>query len=267
MNLTLLRKYLKKSRFILLASAVFLAGFQYMFVALSPSIGEEFTVYLDALPSAIRALLGGQLTQMLALDGFLAIGYSHPLVLITLSAFAIALAVRALAGEIERRTIRLLLARPIPRYKMLTSSAAAVIAGLIVLMIAMWVGTALGTVTVNTETTPDLSGFALVAINGFFLFLAIGGYAFLFSAVSVRVGQAIPLAAGLTVFLFLLNFLAQLWKPAQFLKNISIFHYYQPQEILNRGGLAIVDLGVLLGVAVVTFALAWFAFQRRDISV
>ena len=102
--------------------------------------------------------------------------------------------------------------------------------------------------------------------NALALGLAIGGYTTLVSSVSSDGGQTTGQAAGITVGMFFIDYLAILWAPASFLGPLSIFHYYSPADIPDVDGTPWLDLGVLFGVAVITYAAAFILFQRRDIS-
>jgi ABC-type transport system involved in multi-copper enzyme maturation permease subunit len=66
---------------------------------------------------------------------------------------------------------------------------------------------------------------------------------------------------------YILNFIIPILDPSiSWLRNFSLFYYYQPQEIINNASLNGTAIAVYAGVAVVAFIAAILVFQRRDIS-
>lgn len=270
MNARIFWKALQGRTVSLAVLAVFLLGFEWMFVAIWPSMGGQAGIgsLLEAMSSQMKAFLKtqGSGVSLLALDGFLAMGYYHPLAIVVPAAFAIASGASAVAGEIERRTILLLLARPIPRYHIIIGKAAVTALGLAVLMAAGVAGTAIGLWTIDVGEKPDLVRYLWVGVNGFALYLAVASYSYLLSALLDDSGRTVSLATAITVVFFLFDFIADLWDVVQWLAPFSIFDYYNPAGIVGAGGLAWGDMGVLLGVSVICFVASLVIFQRRDIA-
>ncbi|MBI4282823.1 MAG: ABC transporter permease subunit [Chloroflexi bacterium] len=225
--------------------------------------GEEF---IRQLPRGIQAFLKtqGELLPALGPEGYLAVGYRHPIYIVIPAAFSIA-AASALAREIEKGTVFLLLARPLPRFHLVLAKGAGLLLGLAALVGMALAGTALGVAISDLDQPVRLSRFFLVSCNAFLLFLSIGGYAFLISALSREGSRAIVLATGLTVAFFFEDFVADLWEPLEFLGPWSIFHYYNPTSIVQQGAMPWNHALVLLGVASGGYAAAIAVFQRRDI--
>ena len=69
---------------------------------------------------------------------------------------------------------------------------------------------------------------------------------------------------------FIVNVIGQLWPCMEPLRPYTVFYHYQPQPmILNAHWFAQaatwLHLGVLLGVALVGYLLAWWTFCKRDL--
>ncbi|MBI4233190.1 MAG: ABC transporter permease subunit [Chloroflexi bacterium] len=223
--------------------------------------------FLKEMPRGLQAFLkaeGGMVAP--GAQTYVAIGYRHPIFLVINAAFVIAAAAGAVAREVEQKTIFLLLARPVARWAVLLPRWVEMVVGVALLLLAMLGGTALGVELAALQEPVSLARNALVLVNALALFLAIGGYAFLISAASSDGSRAIGAAAGVTVVFFLLDFIAGLWEPLEPLGPLSLFHYYDPVRIAATGSLRVVDLGVLLGAAVLGLAAALAVFHRRDIS-
>lgn len=201
------------------------------------------------------------------LGTFLSIAFTHPLVLLLLCGFAIAVASRAFAGEIERGTIDVLLAAPVTRVQLVLASGGAFAAGLAGLLLAHWAGLRLGLQLTGIQPSRGLlTGLAWAGLNLAALVLCVGGYSFLTSALSSERGRAAGLAAGVTIVFYFFNVLAQLWEKARFMEHLSIFHYHQPLPILASGAPAWAHLAVLTGLAAGSFLAALWVFGRRDIA-
>ncbi len=66
---------------------------------------------------------------------------------------------------------------------------------------------------------------------------------------------------------YILNFIVPILDPSvSWLRNLSVFYYYQPQEIISSASLNGTAVAVYATVAVVGFVAALAVFQRRDIS-
>lgn len=227
---------------------------------------EGLEQLLKVLPEGIRALMKAQGGFLPTVEGYLASGYRHPAYLIIFSAFAIASASGAVAREIERGTILMLLARPVPRHRYLTAKIGALVAGLLLLAGMALAGTWAGVLVAGLWGTVDLPVFLRVQANALLLALAVGGCSLLISALSSDGGRVIALAAGVAVVMFFLDFLSGIWSAISFLGPLSLFHYYDPVEMAHTNAFAWLDLGVLGAVAVAGFGGALAVFWRRDIA-
>jgi len=233
------------------------------FTALPEGMAQQF---LQRAPRGLQAFMktSGDLASAFTPDGYTAFGYRHPIYLIILSGFVISAAGSAMAREIERGTIFLLLARPLPRYTLVMGKAMEALLSLVILTGAAFLGTAIGAAIAHLEPF-HLARFVLVSGYALCLFLAIGGYSFLISALTSDGGKATGIAAGLSVLFFLMDFLAELWPVTEFLGPLSPFHYYNPSQVALRGVVPWRDVAVLLSIAGGTYAASLVVFQRRDI--
>ena len=262
----ILRKTLRGHRLALVLMGLALMGLGILIPSTFTSFGSNGENIIEQMPRGVQALLKtqGSLTPLLGAEGYMAVGYRHPIYLVIIAAFTIA-AASALAREIERGTVFLLLARPFPRYHLVLAKGAGLLVGLIALLWAALAGTTLGVAITDLDQPVRLSRFLLVSSNALLLFLAIGGYGFLLSALSREGSRAIVLATGLTLAFFFMDFVAELWEPLEFLGPWTVFHYYNPIAIVQQGTVPWNHALALLGVAVAGFAAAIAVFQRRDI--
>ena len=240
-----------------------------MLAASYESVGQRSLEFLgESMPRAIAALMktDGSLLLSAGAEGYLAIGFRHPLVLIVISAFAVAGASSAVAREIERRTILLLLARPIPRYYLVLGKGATSVIALASLVAALLTGTFVGVYAQGFDDSVAVGPFLIISANALALGLAVLGYSYLISAYSSDGGSAILWSTALTVVLFFIDFVAGLFDVLEPMGLLSLFHYYDPVAVAVDTGVPVGHFLVLLGVATATFTGAAVYFQRRDIS-
>ena len=89
--------------------------------------------------------------------------------------------------------------------------------------------------TMPVHMRPEWSRAAIVMMNLFCVYLAVGGIALLVSAMSDRRGRAVAIVFAVVLISFLLNFLAQFWWLAKHVAFLSVMQYYQPAKILSSG--------------------------------
>jgi ABC-type transport system involved in multi-copper enzyme maturation permease subunit len=233
-----------------------------------PFGGAELQMMMQALPEVFRKLLklsgaGAPFT----VEGYLALGYFHPIFLVLTAALPIIFAANSIAGEVRSGTILLILGRPVPRWRYLLAHVSGLMLAAVPLLAVALLGSWLGLRLSGYRGEAELGRFLWVLLNAYALLVAIGGYAFLFSALSSDPGRAASWAVGLTLGSFFLDYLASLWSRVERLGPLSLYHYYDPSAILERGGVLLGDFLLLFGVFAVGLGAAFWAFHRRDLRV
>lgn len=228
------------------------------------AFGTALGDLIDALPEGFRALIKAQGGFSTTSTGYIAIGYRHAVFIVITMASVIAMSSGALAREIERGTMFLLLARPLQRYSIVIAKMGSLLATVAILLCMSFLGTWIGVVGNGVEGV-DFKALAFALLNAFMLILAVGGYSFFISSLSSEGGRAISVAAGVTVIFFFVDFMATLWSAVSFLGPISVFHYYDPQSVVEANSIPAFHLGVLGAAALVGFVAAGVTFQRRDL--
>jgi ABC-2 type transport system permease protein len=231
----------------------------------------------EMIGQLVQAIIGGEQVELNKSDNFMSISYVHPLPLTILGIFAIGRAANAIAGEIDRGTMELLLAQPIRRTQLVLAHLVVDIIIIPTLCLTMWVGTYCGTWWNGLQTSEN----ALQRIDPVrFLpaLLAVGGLVFAHSGVTMWIssmGRSRARVWGWAITLFLCMFLVNVFgqilpEALEWLRPITVHYHYQPQQMIFRedwyaGGSVWFHLGVLTVVGAAGYLLAWTTFCRRDL--
>ncbi len=304
MTFVLVRKLLRDVRVALVVVAVLLAAFECLWAKISQRIIEEVLPNLlksiDPLTLARIAFGGpGKLMQTLAggesvnfsqaLD-MLSIGYVHPTIQAILCIWAVGRAAGAIAGEIDRGTMELLLAQPLARWRVILAHFCVDLITIPILCLSLWAGNWAGlalfgqidpTAPANAMTLrADPRVFIPALCNVAALLFAVSGLTMWLSALGRFRNRVLGIAILLTLVQFLVNVIGQLWDAVGPLRPWTVFYYYQPQQIVLNGiwtvpvhfpwqeagsATPINSLAVLVSVGVVGYVLALWTFCRRDL--
>jgi ABC-type transport system involved in multi-copper enzyme maturation permease subunit len=258
---------LGRARGLLIGLAALLCTFQVLLVFVAREISQDrmFSQLTAFIPANVQQMAGGLVFS--SFGGLALFGFFHPVVLLVFVEAAIFLAVEP-AWEVEAGMVDLTVARPVPRWMMLTrtlivscGSTAACAA-----LMAVTSRIALLALAPAEAAWPRLASTVLLAVNLTALawcFASLG----LLVATSVRRRSAALGAAGLSaVGLYLLHLLAQLWQPASSLRHVTPFYYYNAPALLALSGNGWQrDVLVLVIAAMALCVSAFVSYERRDL--
>lgn len=215
-----------------------------------------------AFPEELMSFGSGSL---FSLPGAVTLGTQHPLAIAMLGVFAVGATSTAIAGERQRGTLEVLLARPLSRTTVYLTVAAGLLLVVAVVLAALLAGFVTGAAIQGVLDELPLEHMPVVLINGFLLWGAFSTFGLAASVSFDRPGPAIGLTLAYLIVNYFLEILGSLWADAEWTQDYSLFHHFQPSEIL-AGALDPVDL-LICGVAfVVPMAWALVVFPRRDLA-
>ena len=224
------------------------------------SIPAETLTTFEQLPEQLMALFGGG--DMSTPEGWYTLetfGLMAPVAVILVT---VVMGAGALAGEESRRTMGLLLACPISRYRVVFEKAIPMVLFAIVVGFATFAGVALGSLIADLGMS--IGNIAATATLQVLVGLVFGSLAFALSAGTGRTSVSIYGAAGAALFFHLVNSFGALNDGIADLAWLTPFHYYLGNDPLNNG-MDWVNAAVLAVVSVVLIGLSVVLFQRRDI--
>jgi len=203
--------------------------------------------------------------NLFTVTGAITLGTQHPLLISLIGIFAVGGAALAIAGERQAGTLEVLLARPLPRRSYLLTHLVAIFAMVGLLIAALLIGMAIGAVSQGLTGELDLGRFPLMWLNGVLLWGAFASFSLAVSASFDRPGPAIGLSLAFLLANYFLEILGSFWTDAQWAQEYSLFHHFEPGEIL-AGKADPFDLALLVAVIAVPLAYALWIFQRRDLA-
>jgi ABC-2 type transport system permease protein len=163
MTWTLWWKLLRDLRGNLIAVALLLGLFQVLWAKVTERVLGKITPLFAALAGmggmttkdlealifegpgkVLRTIIGGDRVQLDTAMDMLSIGYVHPLMQVVFCVWAVGRASGAIAGEIDRGTMELLLAQPVSRSRVVLAHLLVDCATIPVLCLSLWAGNWLG---------------------------------------------------------------------------------------------------------------------------
>jgi ABC-2 type transport system permease protein len=283
MTFILVRKFLRDARPALITVCVLLFLFAAFWVKITQRVTTEIVpmsrllsqpfgdskalekVFVRGPSKVSQAALGwGEMSFDRPTD-FLAIGLLHPIVLVMCLVWGVGRAAGAIAGELDRGTMELLMSQPVPRNRLVLAHFLTDCVVLPVICLSFFAGTQFGLWAVGDfvpdykllddaakeypqvkflldQRPRDLTPLAVSGrgelvglVNTLALMFAISGMTIALSSVARSRWKVIGYAVLVVFVMFVANTVGQLWEPAGFARPLTFFYYYQPQRAMIDG--------------------------------
>jgi ABC-2 type transport system permease protein len=293
MTWTLVRKLLRDVRIAWIVIAILLFLFQLLWSRITSRVTTEILTALQGagvtlqflqdtllkpnefMGQMVQSIIGGDQIALDRPSDMMSIAYVHPLTLTMLCIWALGRAANAIAGEIDRGTMELMLAQPIRRSQIIIAHLAVDAIVFPSLCLVLWLGTYSGTWLMGlqdlTRGSIDPLRFLPALPFVFGLLFSVSGMTMAISAMGRSRARVWGWAITLVLSMFLINVLGQMWPDSLgWLRPYTIFYHYRPQPpILADDWYANGDLwfhlGVLVSVGLAGYLLALVGFCRRDV--
>jgi ABC-2 type transport system permease protein len=266
MSLKILTSNLKLGRWGLLAWSGIVFLYALFVVYLYPIVSESSTEimgYINSLPDSFKAAFGleGTLTEMLSLEAFAAVEFFSfwPLLIGIYGIFVCV----GIAREMEQGTLDLLMAQPVPRYKIIAGKFAVFVVSAFLIAVFSILGIMAGAATVDTPV--NIGSISLVFVEAFLLVMALGSVTLLCAAIFLRPRQALMVSGMFMGLSYILNFVVPALPEAfEWLRNLSVFYHFQPSDIATDVSLNGLSVAIYIGVFIICTGTALITFQHRD---
>jgi len=227
-----------------------------MFTSVRGSLGD----FMDLMPPELLAMVGG--VDMTTPEGWISGEMFSILAPAAVIYVAIASGAKAFAGEMEARSVGLLVANPVSRRHIGVDKAAAMLihVGLASLLVAtgIWLGIVLG------ELPIPIANLAAITLHMALLCAATGGLAMLIAVATGRRMLGLLLAAGAAFLAYLVSWFLPLLESLEPLTGLSPWYHFNGSDPLANGA----DWASLLILAALTTLTLWgsvVTFERRDL--
>ena len=264
MNGAVLRHTWRLQRTKLAIVSIALAVWGFLLAVIYARYGSQFTALMQSglLPEQFARFGGG---DVFSLAGSIALGLIHPIAIILTSVFAVGFSASAVAGERQRGTLEVALARPISRRVFYLSLLAASFGFIAISIAALLAGSVSGATFAGVVEELAFRNLPLLWLNSVLLFGAFAAIALAASVSFDRLTPALGVTLGIVIAMYVLEVLGSLWPAAEPLQPYSLFHYLKAKAILN-GFVAPFDLVVLSSVILIAMVWALMVFPRRDLA-
>lgn len=263
----LVAKEIKQRKWTIISYSLIAFGFLWLYSAIFPSFAKEsakLNELFDAYPKALLEAFNIEQLQLSTFSGY--ISAEHFSLVWPLMAILIAVSTAGvmLAGEIERGTMSLLLALPVSRSKLYVSKY---VAGVLALAIFTLFSSAvviplagLSNIDVNAANVWR------VTLLSFAFGWSVFSLSFMFSAMLKERSRVYFVVGGGLMLMYVANLVSGLVNSLDKFKYVSFFHYYTPDKALVGGKLSISSCALFAIVALISTAVGYFVFNKRDIS-
>ncbi len=271
MNRALWLRALADARGIILGCAAILFAFHWISVWMVsdiklPGLIEGVKLYT---PAWVQRTLPLPLEVLMQQQGFMSLVFVDPVVLFTLTVYAIARGSDAVSGQLDRGTMEMVLAQPVRRITLFVAHNVVTCAGAVLLAAAGWLGTCTGLRLVTLQESVSARAFLPGSLNvlAFTIFLALLT-AFVSSFQRYR-WQTISWVGGFFIVQLILKVVSRASPKLDWLVYTTFFGAYEPSVVAAQPNQALeLSLrydGFFFGMAAAAFVLGALIFCRRDL--
>lgn len=266
-TLTLVRRSAIQSWPLLAACALLLAGFQFVLVAGASTLEESqmFGRVAEFLPSFLQRGLGQQALLLATFQGLISFGYFHPVIVVLIGLVSAYFATEP-GYDVESGRVDLLLARAVPRRRVITRSLLMSLVVVVLLVAMMALGTWVGlSVYSGAQTWPSAALLGTLMAHLAAVAWCVGALGLAVGAAASRWSTAFAIVVVTTVLMYWIDFAAIAWQPVREIAWISPFDYYPAIPILAGAAPAWSNLLILWAATIGLWIVAYWRFERRDL--
>jgi ABC-2 type transport system permease protein len=239
-----------------------LCFFPLVYIAIYPSVAEEMAGLADL---EIYQALGMNLGTFGDWVGSILIVFM-PLIA---AIYGIINGTGTLAGEEEDGRLEMIVTLPLPRWQIVTAKAIAFAISSFIMFVVVSGVTLLVFQAIQSQLETELTGGALftAVLSPWLLVFAVGMLSMFLAAFCANRRFASMIAAAVLVVGYFGSNLAASTTALEPFEPFFLFTYLDASGTAVMEGQAAGDMFVLLAIGLVSFALAVFFFQRRDLTV
>ncbi|AFM00146.1 hypothetical protein Desde_1750 [Desulfitobacterium dehalogenans ATCC 51507] len=268
MNRALFRAMMKHNRKKIGKLAAGIILYETLLTWVYPLVSENSAVaqITESIPSAVKTVFGvAEEARADTFEAFISAQFLARIWAMLMALYNVETANDLLAKLADDGSLALLLSTPVPRGEYLSTQALVLFSGNALLVLGTILGLYCGArwfgITINSWS------YFRFGILGLVFYSFIGAYSLFFSALTAHEDSAFTLAAGVTLAFYALDVAGGLSDKLSWIRKLSLFQCYQPQEVLEgASGPAKKTFGLIAG----SFILLWlgiYAFNKKDLAI
>lgn len=202
-----------------------------------------------------------------SLGAFIANEFYGLLFIIILAIFSIVTGTKLIARLVDRGSMAYLLSTPNSRVKIAITQMTQLITGLVLILLFATGGGLLGVAIFINQPDLHVARYIQMNVIGLLLFFVISGYTFFFSCLFNDEKRALSCSTIVTLLFYILNMVGKISNDLAWMKHISIFSLYQPQDIIyGSAHVMAISTGLFVGGAFL-YVIAILTFRSRDLPL
>lgn len=264
-NLALYKREMKGSvKLVVIFGAIITMYVSIIISMYDPEMMKTLDSFAEAMPEVMAAV--GMKANAADLLGFM-VSYLYGFILLLFPMlFSILRGNGLIARYVDKGSMVTLAAAPVKRRTVAFTQTGVLVSGILLLVLY---STVLELVCAESSFPEELDVTALLALNSGLLCLQlfIGGICFLASCICSDTKYSLAFGAGIPVFMYVLQMLANVGGNAERAKYFTFFTLFNPDGIIAGESGAITGMAVLLAGAVFLYALGIAVFERKDLHI
>lgn len=234
----------------------------YPVIAKNPTVTE----IAQSLPSTVKTVFGvPENARTDTFEAFISGQFFARIWVMLMALYGIGTANALLAKMVEDGSLAFLLSTPVSRSEIISTQTGVLLSTNAILVAAMIGGVYLGTFCSGIEI--EHGRYIDLGLLGLSFFTLIEIYSLFFSAWFAEEERALTYAMGLTLAFYGLDIMGGLSDNLSWLKNLSLFQWFQPQGVLEG---TTDPLGPIIGFSVAS-AVLWYltkkVFETKDLAI
>lgn len=265
MNLTLYKREMKGSlRLLIILGAVLTLYVSVIISMYDPEMAELLDSYVKLMPDLMAAV--GMKAGASSLLAFMS-SYLYGFILLIFPMLFSILRGNALVSRyVDKGSMAALIAAPVSRKKIIFTQMGVLLSGLVLLTAY---STVLEVICAGHYFPGELDTERLLLLNSGLLCLHffIGSICFISSCLFSDTKYSIGFGAGIPIFMYVLQMLANTGDKAEKAKYFTFFTLFDPDGLIGSGSRAKAEILVLFFGAVLLYTASVVIFERRDLHI
>lgn len=233
-----------------------------------PVISENpaVTQIAESIPSAVKTVFGvSEEARVDTFEAFISGQFFARIWAMLMVLYNVESANELLAQMVDDGSLAFLLSTPVSRDEFLSTQALVLLNGNALLVLSTLLGLYFGTSHFGISIARWR--YFLFGILGLTFYSLIGAYSLFFSAWFAQHDMALTFAAGLTLAFYALDVAGGLSDKLSWVRQLSLFQCYQPQEVLEGTTNPTKKILGLAAGTMILLRLAIYAFNEKDLAI